>query len=207
LALRELDFKRKRRKGILYKVFFACRKCEAFSTKKISSKYTVFGVASRFNISELVLFMDYRRMLSKLLSKSEFESYKDSERGWDDVRLFKYLSDVGVIHSFDWKHCDEYDIYLFIDERLCSVASLGLEPLNITSSSATELYSDIHSNGKRDYVSFVLKFYNKILISTEWRLMTIDRQDDCHNLVLVKAIDIPRLKHIKSNFWKFCDVK
>lgn len=151
--------------------------------------------------------MDYRRMLSKLLSKSEFESLKDSINGRDDQSFFDSLKEFGVIRSFDWKHSDEYSIYLFIDERLFSIASLGLEAQNITPSSATELYNDIHPNGKRNFVSFVLKFYDKLLKRAKLRLMTVDRQEDAYNLVLVEASETPKLKRIKSDFWKFCDIK
>lgn len=147
--------------------------------------------------------MDYGRMLAKLLSTSEFDNIRDTITKWDDLSLFKYLNDVGVIHSFDWKHGDDYGIYLFIDERLFSIASLGLESQKITPYSATELYNEIHPNGKRSFVSFLLKFYNRSLKGTGLKLMAIDRQDDAYNLVLVKANDVPKLKRIKSEFWKF----
>ena len=150
--------------------------------------------------------MDYDRMLAKLLSKSEFENLKDSIKGWDDYCLYKHLAEVGVIRSFDWRHCDEHSIYLFVDERLFSIVSLGLEAKHITPSSATELYNEIHPNGKRNFVSFVLKFYNKSLKSTGLKIMTINRQDDAYNLVVVKSIDAPKLKRIKSDFWNFCDL-
>ncbi len=150
--------------------------------------------------------MDYQRMLVKILSNSEFDNLKDSIKEWDDNRLYKHLTEVGVIGSFDWKHCDEHSIYLFIDERLFSIASLCLETKNITPSSATELYDEIHPKGKRDFVSFVLKFYNNSLKSRGLKIMTINRQDDAYNLVVVKAIDAPKLKRIKSNFWNFFDL-
>ena len=150
--------------------------------------------------------MNYGRMLGKLLTNREFEGLRDSIKGWDDLRLFNYLRELGVIHSCDWKHGDDYDIYLFIDERLFSMASSGLEAKKITPSSAKELYNEIHPNGKRIFVCFVLKFYNKSLKSTGLKLMTVDRQDDSYNLVLVKANDAPKLKRIKSDFWKFCDL-
>lgn len=151
--------------------------------------------------------MDYGKMLSKLLSKSEFESFEDPMRKWDDQSLFKHLIDVGVIRPFDWKHCEESDIYLFVDERMCSIASLGIDSLTINSSAATELYNEIHPNGKRNFVCFVLKHYNRLLSSTGLKVMTINRYDDSYYLVLVKTCDVSKLKLIKSDFWKFCDVK
>lgn len=151
--------------------------------------------------------MDYRRMLNKLLSKSEFENLKDSANLWNDQSLFDSLAEFGVIRTFDWKHSDENSIYLFIEERLFSIASLGLDTQNITPSSATELYNDIHSNGKRNYVNFVLKFYDKLLRKSRLRLMTIDKQEDAYNIVLVEANDVPKLKLIKSDFWKFREIE
>lgn len=150
--------------------------------------------------------MDYRRMLSKLLSKSEFENIKDSANLWNDQSLFDSLAEFGVIRSFDWKHSDENSIYLFIEERLFSIASLGLDTQNITPSSATELYNDIHPNGKRSFVNFVLKFYDKMLRRYRLRLMTIDKQEDVYNILLVEASDVPKLKRIKSDFWKFREI-
>jgi len=149
--------------------------------------------------------MDYCKMLAKLLSKSELESLKNSVKDWHDLILFKHLTDIGIILCIDWKHSDENCIYLFIDERLFSIASFGLEAYNITPSSASELYNEIHPSGKRNFVSFMLKFYNKSLKDAGLKLMNIDRQNDAYNLVLVKASDAPKLKRIKSDFWKFCD--
>ena len=86
------------------------------------------------------------------------------------------------------------------------MASSGLESQMITPSSAKELYNEIHPNGKRNFVGFVLKFYNKSLKNAGLKLMTLDRQDDSYNLVLEKANDAPKLKRIKSVFWKFRDL-
>ncbi len=151
--------------------------------------------------------MDSARMLGKLLSKPELEGIKDIMRDGDDFSLFKHLIDVGVIRPCDWKHCDEADLFLFVDERMSVIAFKGLSPLNITPSSATELYDEIHRTGKRNFANFLLKFYNRILASTGLKLMAINRQDDCYYLVLVQASEASKLKRIKSNFWIFYDLK
>ena len=150
--------------------------------------------------------MDYERMLGKLLSKPELEGIKDIMRDWDDFSLFKHLIDVGVIRPCDWKHCDEADLFNFVDERMFDIAFEGLNPLNITPSSATELYNEIHRSSKRNFVNFVFKFYNRVLASTGLKLMAINRQDDSYYLVLVKASDASKLKRIKSDFWVFNDI-
>lgn len=150
--------------------------------------------------------MDYKRMLEKILSKTESKTYNNDIVNYGDEKLLEFLVSIGVVGVYDWKHAEEQTLYNFIDGRVLAMASSGLEIMGEKPCSATELYNQVHSNGGANYVSFMLRYYNRILQRNGLKLLEIDGKDDCHRIVVVQSSNSSKLKGIKSSFWKFRDI-
>lgn len=150
--------------------------------------------------------MNYQKMLEKILSRSEYAGIPP-ELYSDDYTLFSHLTSINIIGQYDWKHLDETSLYCFIDERMCSVELKGLEPIGIMPDSASKYYMELFPSGKANYVRFVLRYYDSMMKKVGLRLIDIDTRDDCYNLIVVKSSVVTKLKRIKSDFWKFREVK
>lgn len=151
------------------------------------------------------MIMDYKRMLNKILSSEEYIAIDKDIFHCSDEEILEFLVNIGVVGIYDWKDAEEQTLYNFIDGRMLAMSLSGLEIMGIYPYSASKLYNQIHSNGISNYVSFMLRFYNRVLRKNGMRLLEIDRQDDCHRIIVVRLSNSSRLKSVKSLFWKFRD--
>lgn len=149
--------------------------------------------------------MDYERMLKKILSTKEYKAIDKSILNYGDEKILEFLVSIGVVGIYDWKDAEERTLYNFIDERMFALSLSGLEIMGIYPCSASNIYNHIHSNGLSNYVSFLLRFYNRVLRKNGMRLLEIDGQEDYHRLIVVHSSNSSKLKSIKSLFWKFSD--
>lgn len=147
--------------------------------------------------------MDYKRMLEKILSTKEYKAIDQDVINYSDEKLLEFLVTIGVVGIYNWKYAEERELYNFIDGRMFALSFSGLEIMGVYPCSASDLYNRIHSNGLSNYVSFLLRFYNRVLRRNGMRLLEIEGQEDYHRIIVVHSSNTSKLKSIKSSFWKF----
>lgn len=150
--------------------------------------------------------MNYPKMLEKILSKQEFAG-SSPELYHDDNTLLRHLLNMNIIGQFDWKHLNDVSLYNFIDERMCAIDSKGLEPIGLMPTSASNYYMELYPSGRVNYASFVLRYYDRMMKNVGLRLLHINLEDDSYNIVVVKSANVSKLKRIKTDFWKYLEIK
>lgn len=150
--------------------------------------------------------MDKRRMLEKLLSKSEFASIAYSNALNDDNSLLSLMATNNVYRRYDWKDLvTENDFFAFVSERAIKLTNRFLKPDTM---SATALFRVMNKNKQEgDWLPFLFGHYDKLIQQNNLGIVFLDKEDDSYSVFVVQRENISKLQRIKSDMWVFKRVK
>ena len=144
--------------------------------------------------------MDYKKMLAKVLGEKELLEI-DVQGIKDDESLFHELVNRKAILLADWSgENKEGMLYHFFNSRLQSM--LG-KHLSVSEEDVYQKFNQETEESKRgDFIPFALSYFDKLLKKLGARIVLLDLENDTYNIMVSYKKDAPKLKSIKSDFWK-----